>query len=124
MKSYLATVLLLAGGAVMADPFDGHQHDILDLKGKTVEVAEIEQKEWNGLKTVVSNGHLRVTKRYHMRGGDTVIGPGASFSVGPDARLATGAGDARTRKIDLAPGAKLRFEVRDWSMDHTKITVP
>ena len=124
MKTSFLTVLVLAGGLVQAEPFDGHQHDILDLKGQSVEVAEIEQKEWNGLKTVVSNGHLRVTKRYHMRGGDTVIGPGASLSIGPDAHLATGAGDARTRRIDLAPGAKLRFEVRDWSMDHTKITVP
>ena len=124
MKTSFLTALMLAGGLVQAEPFDGHQHDILDLKGQSVEVAEIEQKEWNGLKTVVSNGHLRVTKRYHVRGGDTVIGPGASLSVGPDAHLATGAGDARTRRIDLAPGAKLRFEVRDWSMDHTKITVP
>ena len=124
MKTSFLTALVLAGGLVQAEPFDGHQHDILDLKGQSFEVAEIEQKEWNGLKTVVSNGHLRVTKRYHMRGGDTVIGPGASLSIGPDAHLATGAGDARTRRIDLAPGAKLRFEVRDWSMDHTKITVP
>ena len=115
---------LLMGMPVLAERFDGHQHDVLDLRGGSLEVAEIEQKEWNGLKTVVSNGHLRVTKRYHMRGGETVIGPGASFSVGPDAHLATGVGDARIRRIDLAPGGKLRFEVRDWSMDHTRITVP
>ena len=44
MKTSFLTALMLAGGLVQAEPFDGHQHDILALKGTTAEVAEIEQK--------------------------------------------------------------------------------
>ncbi|MGN0832465.1 MAG: hypothetical protein ACI4RD_02295, partial [Kiritimatiellia bacterium] len=110
-------------GTADAAPYDGRRHDVLDLGGRTETVAEIVQQEWNGLRTVVSNGTLRVTKRYAMRGGLTEIGPGATFAVGPGARLATGAGDALARTVRLAPGGEMRFEQVEWSMDHTRLFV-
>lgn len=115
--------IVLCWSAAWAAPFDGRQHDILDLGGRTETVETIVQQEWNGLQTVVSNGTLRVTQRYHTRGGLTEVGPGATLAVGPGARLATGAGDARTRTIRLASGGELRFEQVEWGLDHTRLFV-
>ena len=127
MMKTTMTVLLVAAGftfAAAAVPFDGIEHDILDLKGGARTVAEISQKQWNGLKTVVSNGHLRVSDNYWMHGGLTAIGPRSTFSVGPRARLSTGIGDAGIRRFEMAEGSELRFDVTEWAMDHTQITVP
>ena len=117
------TVVMAAGTAFSAR-FDGVEHDILDLDGKTLAVEEIHQREWNGLKTVVTNGRLRVTKNYWMHGGLTSIGPDSSFIVGPDARLTTGAGDAAIRRFELGKDSELRFDGVDWHMDHTRIVIP
>ena len=106
-----------------ANPFDGVEHDILDLQGRTVVVDEISQKEWNGLKTVVSNGQLRVTDRYWTHGGLTSVGPGATLAFGPNAELTTGRGDAKARQIVLDSGSCLRMENVDWDMDHTTVSV-
>ena len=120
----LAGLLFVIPSLALAASFDGHQHDILDLGGKALSVKEIEQKEWNGLRTAVTNGELRVTEKYWMHGGLTSIGPGAAFVVGPDARLTTGAGDAAVRRFEMGRGSRLRFEGVDWHMDHTQIFVP
>ena len=120
----LICMAALAALPAWAERFDGHQHDILDLGGKALSVEEIGQKEWNGLKTAVTNGELRVTRKYWTHGGLTSIGPGAAFVVGPGAQLATGAGDAGTRRFEMGKGSRLRFEDVDWHMDHTRISVP
>ena len=42
MKATLALACCLLGcGTVLAERFDGHQHDILDLGGRTLSVEEI-----------------------------------------------------------------------------------
>ena len=120
----LAGLLFAIPSLALAASFDGHQHDILDLKGKTVSVKEIGQKEWNQLKTVVSNGELRVTESYWTHGGLTSVGPGAALVIGPDARLTTGQGDAAVRRFEMNSRSRLRFEGVDWHMDHTCVTVP
>ena len=119
----LALILLTAFRGARADSFDGFQDDILDLGGRSVTVAEISQKEWNSLKTVVSNGTLRVTEKYSTHGGLTSVGPGATLAIGPGAKLSTGQGDAAIRRIVLDSGACLRLENVDWSMDHTTVSV-
>ena len=121
---FIATVIQIVAMMSLAEPFDGHQHDILDLGGKTLSVKEIGQKEWNGLKTVVTNGELHVTEKYWTHGGLTSIGPGAAFVVGPDAQLTTGQGDAGIRKFEMGKGSRLRFEGVNWHMDHTRVIVP
>ena len=124
MKTLFLTVVMMAAGTVSAARFDGVEHDILDLGGKTLTVEEIHQREWNGLKTVITNGHLKVTKNYWTHGGLTSIGPHSSFTIGPNARLTTGAGDAGIRKFEFGMASKLVFDQVDWTMDHTTVMLP
>ncbi|MBR1609855.1 MAG: hypothetical protein IJ678_09610, partial [Kiritimatiellae bacterium] len=66
----------------------------LDLGGKTRQVESWSQQKWNGQPLSVDNGALVFTKNVGVHGGKIDVGPGAALRFARGASLGTGLGDA------------------------------
>ena len=95
----------------------------LDLGGKTRQVESWSQQKWNGQPLSVDNGALVFTKNVGVHGGKIDVGPGAALRFARGASLGTGLGDAGTRVFDVAPGARLDMDGISWRMDHTRVNL-
>lgn len=122
MKYLMILFAVLVFNIAPAAQFDGVNHDYFDLGGKCAAVDEIGQREWNGLKLVVSNGEFRINNSYWTHGGLTEVGPGASLTICK--KLTTGQGDAGIRVFKLGDKSRLSFEDVEWHMDHTRVELP
>ena len=96
----------------------------LDLGGKCRAVKTWRQNKWNGQSLSVQNGTLTFTESVGVHGGKIDIGPKAELRFARKCGIGTGLGDAGTRVIRLAPGARLVMEGNEWSHDHTRVIVP